>query len=196
MLQFLGVDVLNKNKFIEIYYEVFDETWGKNIECASKFIRVSWEKISNSSLSNNNTNGILFEYLIALCLYAKKILPFYMQAKLSFVPNAIYDIALYSDQGFPIILSAKTSLRERYKQADLEGWALKNVHRKAKNYLLTLNIKEAERLKAKIKVGDVTGIDEVILADTAIFDQMLDDLSHMNFVKPEAIEVITGKIVT
>lgn len=133
-----------KNKSVENYYKVFGENWGHNIKSPSKFIHLSWEKVVNNDLTRND-NGSILEYLVMVCLYSKKILPFYIQAKVSFVPNATYDIVLYNSDGYPITLSIKTSLRERYKQADLEGLALKNVHRRAKNYLITLsarNMKE------------------------------------------------------
>ena len=130
-----------------------------------------------------------------MCLYSKGILPFYIQAKISFVPNATYDIVLYSSANYPITLSIKTSLRERYKQADLEGLALKNVHRRAKNYLITLSAKEYEGVRKKIQEGDVAGLDKIILADSKEFDNLLTELSQMSFVKPETIEVIKGKII-
>jgi hypothetical protein len=142
-----------------------------------------------------NDNGAIFEYLVIVCLYSKGILPFYIQAKVGFVPNATYDIILYTSEGYPITLSIKTSLRERYKQADLEGLALKNVHRRAKNYLITLSAKEYEGVKRKIQKGDVAGLDKIILADNKEFDNLLNELSQMNFVKSETIEVIKGKII-
>jgi hypothetical protein len=49
----------------------------------------------------------------------------------------------------PICISAKTSLRERYKQADFEAIALKYVHRKALSFLVTLEENEAKSVKAK-----------------------------------------------
>ena len=66
--------------------------------------------------------------------------------KLLLFPNINYDILLYSKVSGPICLSAKTSFRERYKQADLEAMALKNVHRISKSYLLTLSDEEAEQI--------------------------------------------------
>ena len=148
----------------------------------------------NNELTRND-NGAIFEYLIVICLYSKKILPFYIQAKISFVPNAIYDIVLYNSENYPITLSIKTSLRERYKQADLEGLALKNVHRRAKNFLITLSAKEYQGVKKKIQEGDVAGLDKIVLADSPEFDNLLTELSQMSFVKPKAVEVIEGKII-
>jgi hypothetical protein len=183
-----------KSKAVETYYKVFGKNWGKEIKSPSEFIKLSWEKVLSNDLTRND-NGAIFEYLVAVCLYSKKILPFYLQAKISFVPNATYDIVLYNAEGYPITLSIKTSLRERYKQADLEGLALKNVHRRAKNYLITLSAKEYEGVKKKIQGGDVAGLDKIILADSPEFDDLLTELSQMKLVKPEAVEVIKGKIV-
>jgi len=86
-------------------------------------------------------------------------------------------------------------LRERYKQADLEGMALKNVHRRAKNYLITLDEREYKGVKSKIEKGDVGGLDRVILADKQEFDELLAELGKMNFSKAKVIEIITGKII-
>lgn len=183
-----------KNKAVESYYKVFGENWGQEIKSPAEFIRLSWEKVLSNELTRND-NGAIFEYLVIVCLYSKGILPFYIQAKVGFVPNATYDIVLYTSEGYPITLSIKTSLRERYKQADLEGLALKNVHRRAKNYLITLSAKEYEGVKRKIQKGDVAGLDKIILADNKEFDNLLNELSQMNFVKSETIEVIKGKII-
>ncbi|KLL05345.1 MAG: hypothetical protein MRERV_2c094 [Mycoplasmataceae bacterium RV_VA103A] len=183
-----------KNRAVEVYHQVFGENWGQNIKSPAEFMCLSWEKVLNNDLTRND-NGAIFEYLVAVCLYSKKILPFYLQAKISFVPNATYDIVLYSSEGYPITLSIKTSLRERYKQADLEGLALKNVHRRAKNYLITLSAREYPGVKKKIKEGDVAGLDDIILADSQEFDILIDKLSQMDFVKPEVVEIIQGKVV-
>jgi len=194
MLDYI-INISKKNKSAEIYYKIFGKNWGKNITSASNFVKKSWEKIEFDNILTKNYRGTLFEYLIIICLYSKKILPFYQQAKIGFVPNVNYDIVFYNSKGYPITLSIKTSLRERYKQADLEGSSLKNVHRRAKNYLITLDKKEYKKIKEKIERSDVGGLDEIILADTQEFDKLLDKLAKMNFIKTESIEIIKGKII-
>jgi len=189
------IDIGKENKSAEIYYKVFGKDWGESIQNASEFIKISWQKIELNDDLTKNYRGTLFEYLIACCLYSKKILPFYRQAKIGFVPNATYDIVLYNSQGYPITLSIKTSLRERYKQADLEGLALKNVHRRAKNYLITLDEREYKGVKNKIEKGDVGGLDEAVLADTEEFDKLLTNLTKMTFIKADVVKVITGKVI-
>lgn len=184
-----------KNKSVQLYYEVFGYEWGYSISSPSVFIKDSWEVLEKSQRSNANTNGAIFEYLIALCLYSQGILPFYMQAMIAFVPNAIYDIALYTSEEKPITLSIKCSLRERYKQADLEGWALKNVHRKAMNYLITLSEKESKQVTKKISNGDITGLDKIIVATNKEFDELIEELKQYSYIPSKKFNVINKGIL-
>jgi hypothetical protein len=78
-----------------------------------------------------------------------------MGAEVQFVPNAKFDLMFYTHEIGPILLSAKTSLRERYKQADLEAMALRAVYRRSKTFLVTLNEQEARNVQAKIHSGDI-----------------------------------------
>ncbi|MCE8162968.1 MAG: hypothetical protein I3273_00590 [Candidatus Moeniiplasma glomeromycotorum] len=50
-------------------------------------------------------------------------------------------------------------------------------------------------MQKKIQEGDVAGLDQIILADSSEFDNLLSELSQMKFVKPEAVEVIKGKVI-
>lgn len=114
-----------------------------------------------------------------------------MSAKVAFVPNVIYDIMFYTAERGPICWSVKTSLRERYKQADLEAIALKYVHRKALSYLITLEENEARSVKAKIKSGDV------IVATSEEFDQLIIELKKFEFSEPPTVKVIeSNQIIT
>ena len=146
------------------------------------------------SANNNATNGKVFEYLIALVLAKEHLRPFYFQAQVTFVPNAIYDFLFYTSTGRPVVLSAKVSLRERYKQADLEAMALKNVHRRAEAWLITLSEAEAASLKPKIEKGEAYGLDGVILADHPEFTDLLDRWRKENFVEAPSVPVVQGTI--
>jgi len=142
-------------------------------------------------------NGNIFELIIASEMYRQSLCPMYLQAMVAFVPNVKFDILLYSLDQFPIGLSLKTSLRERYKQADLEAIALKYVHRKALNYLITLDSDEAQNVKQKAQRGELLGINDVIVADSGDFDDLINDLLKMEFINPGEIKIITdGTIVT
>ena len=118
---------------------------------------------------------------------------FKYQANDAFVPNVEFDFVAYSQQHGPIILSAKTSLRERYKQADLEGMMIRQVHRRAKSYLLTLDYKAALLVNDKISKGQVLGLDKVIVATDRAFDDLIKSLQNFDFYEPKPIEVLTSK---
>jgi len=93
-------------------------------------------------------------------------------------------------------LTIKTSLRERYKQADLEGLALKQVYRKSKTYLITLSEQESQGIKDKIEQGDITGIDDCFLANKEEFESLLQSIKTEAFIKAEKILPINGKIIS
>jgi hypothetical protein len=126
------------NKSSKIFENLFEDKTFLDIEYSkpSEYVTTYWNKFKMIGPQTNAINGLIFEYIIATLFVRENILPFYLQAKVAFVPNADFDNLIYSKQFGPISFSMKTTLRERYKQADLEAVALKYVHRKAKCYLL------------------------------------------------------------
>ena len=69
----------------------------------------------------------------------------------------------------------KVSLRERYKQADLEGMALRQVYRNAESYLITLS-DEAVGVTRKIENGDIAGLSGCIRADMPAYSHFFRKL--------------------
>lgn len=163
--------------FLEIEYEK-----------PSQYIKIYWDKFVQQGISN--LNGQFFEILISTLLYREQLLPFYLQAKVAFVPNVNFDILLYCKEYGPISLSLKTSLRERYKQADLESIALKYVHRKAQSYLLTMEEHEGVKVKDKIRTGDVIGIDNVIICSLQDIDDLIAKLHTLQFELAGSVDII------
>ena len=79
----------------------------------------------------------------------------------------------------------------------MEVIALKYVHRKALSYLITLEEKEARSVKTKIKSGDVIGLDDVIVATTEEFNQLILELKKFEFSQPPTVKVIeSNQIIT
>lgn len=189
--------VKTKNKSSQLFESVIsnDFTTIPNIS-PSEYVKYCWDRfVSSRNNVENATNGKVFELIIETCLYRNAIKPMFLQAKATFVPNVDFDILLYSEEKYPIAISIKTSLRERYKQADLEAIALKYVHRNAKNYLVSLASEETENLKAKIRQGELLGINEIISANTNEFDELVDKLSNIHFIKPSKVDIITGNLI-
>jgi hypothetical protein len=148
----------------------------------SKYIDFIWKKAELDPRLTRDVRGKFFELLIATCLIRNKILPFFWQAQLEFVPLANFDLVVYTEERGPIVLSLKTSIRERYKQAEFEAQAMKDVHRRAKNFLVTMEKDEALSLQSKIDTGVLAGIDEAIVANENSFDRLIEFLKSLTIV--------------
>ncbi len=190
MLKELGIVIGSDTKAGNLFENLFPDFMEVKYVNPSGYIKSFWTKYEAQPVRNSNLNGKMFEYILASLCIREGILPLYMSAKVAFVPNVIYDLMFYSAERGPICWSVKTSLRERYKQADLESIALKYVHRKALSYLITLSESEAVGVKAKIKSGDVIGLDDVIVATKPEFDILVADLKKFKFEEPPTVKVI------
>jgi hypothetical protein len=137
-------------------------------------------------------NGNVFEVLISVLLYRQGLKPLYQQATIAFVPNVIFDLVLYTKEYGPVVLSIKTSLRERYKQVDLEGTVLRNVHRRARTYLITANKNEAASVNRKITGFDVQGIEKVVYAFGKDMDELVVFLMQLQLVQPGTQDILTA----
>ena len=193
----LGITVGKDNKAEIVFDSLFADFMEVEYDEPSDYIITYWRAFKNHSESNNNLNGKIFEYILATLFIREGLLPLYMSAKVAFVPNVIYDLMFYTTEREPICIAAKTSLRERYKQADLEAIALKYVHRKALSFLVTLEENEARSVKAKIKSGDVIGLDNVIVATSSEFNDLIKELKTYQFSEPPTVKVIeSNQIIT
>ncbi len=168
-------------------------------ESPSQLVAKCWAEYEKraeikSADSAKNKNGQFLELLVQYILCKNEILPFYKQAKVAFVPNVNFDILLYTKEIGSIVLSIKTSLRERYKQADLEAMALKQVHRRSKTFLLTLS-DEHLSINKKIDKGDVAGLERVINCQNSDFDLLIDELKKYSFVEAGSVEIVTGNLI-
>ena len=196
-LQKYGIVKNSAIKSVNIFESLFPDIFVIKYDQPSDYVRHCWEEYSGHEEQNNALNGYIFEYILATLLIKEELLPFYLQAQVAFVPNIQYDLLLYTARFGPICLSAKTSLRERYKQADLEAVALKYVHRRSKSYLITLDKKEGQLAQKKVESGKMIGIDEVIVATTNSFNNLIKRLKNYHFSESPTVSVVeTGLIVT
>jgi hypothetical protein len=191
----LSITVGKDNKAELIFDSLFPNFLEVEYAKPTEYIQKYWNAYSKHPEKNNSLNGKIFEYILATLCIRENILPFYMSAKVAFVPNVIYDLMFYTSERGPICWSVKTSLRERYKQADLEAIALKYVHRKALSYLITLEENEAKNVKSKIKNGDIIGLDDVIVATSEEFNKLISSLKKYEFSEPPTVKVIDSKQV-
>jgi hypothetical protein len=71
------------------------------------------------------------------------------------------------------------------------------VHRKALSYLITLDEREANGVKAKIRSGDVIGLDNVIIATNPEFDTLVNELKAYQFDESPTVKVIeSNQVIT
>lgn len=134
--------------------------------------------------------GQVFELLISTLFVRVGLMPFYIQTQVSLVPDINFDMLLWTSEVGPIAISLKTSLRERYKQADLEAMALKSVHRLSKTHLITLDENEAERLRKKIIAGDVQNLSSVTTATTRQLDQLMASMAQFSIVEAPTLPLV------
>ena len=164
------------------------------------YIRNLWEKYKRlpNKYQSNSMNGKIFEAIIYTVFIKEKVTPIYFQAELEFVPNIKYDLVVFPkrdsgdvDVSSPIVFSLKTSLREIYKQADLEGLALKEVYKRAETYLITLdNEQEIESFERKVADKDIRGIDRCVNALSSDFDEVIRRLKRSGVGEPPNIKAI------
>lgn len=197
MLKRLGI-VKSRTKGYTVFNDYIEPDFFNNTMAPNDYVSYCWNKYITSGVPRNNSlNGSIFELIIASLLVKEGVVPLYLQANVAFVPNIDFDAIVYSSENGPISLSLKTSLRERYKQADLEAIALKYVHRKAKSYLLTIDAYEARSVKDKIINGDVMGLDDAVLATSPSLNSLIDELRHANLINPGSVDILTAeKIIT
>lgn len=160
-------------------------------EKPSEFINWTWDFFKKNYKSNNSVNGKIFENLVVYILAYEGIENIYEQAEVVFVPNAIFDIVLYHPKKTHT-LSLKTTLRERWKQADLEAYAIKNVLKESKSYVITLSASEVDARRKKYDMGEdfYNGLDGFILANTKEFDDLINTLKDIDFIPSEKISII------
>ena len=196
MLNELGIVIGTNNKASNLFEELFPNFMEIEYKNPHEYISKLWSLYIKTEERSSNLNGKIFEYILATLFIREGILPLYMQAKVALVPNVDFDLMFYTKENGPICLSAKTSLRERYKQADLESIALKYVHRKALSFLITLT-DEAKIVKREIKSGNVIGLDDAIIATNSEFDDLVVKLKKYKLEEPPVIKVIEStQIIT
>lgn len=199
--------IFGKTTETEKVFLKIEKHFRENKDIPSIYVKKLWERYKEMTIEENMSsqkirtlNGNIFEAIITTALVKENITPIYTQANLTFVPNVSFDIVVFPklstgevDVSAPIVLSLKTSLRERYKQADLEGLALKDVYKRGISYLINMDTEsEIENSNRKISNRDVRGIDGFINATSSEFDELVKKLKENNVSAPPPIQVISS----
>jgi hypothetical protein len=144
----------------------------------SEFLAASIELLEKyleaRALSDNekkSLRGYVFQRLVAESLRIAGIDPIHTEAFVTFVPIAKYDIIVPTKLEGIVNLSVKTTLRERWKQAEFEGIALKRVHRRSRIYVVSKDADETRKRRAQI--DQCEAIDDFIDCTSADFDALV-----------------------
>ena len=121
-------------------------------------------------------SGDAFEFLIGEMLVMHGLVPFYTQAEIWKVPMSKVDFLLY-DENEPVILTCKSSMAERWRQAAFEGIFLKHIYHRGRCYLVSADSNGVRKRNANIDEGEIEGIDRCFLAYSEEFKKFLEDLS-------------------
>lgn len=175
----------------EIIMEIIPDLHAFKHLSASDYIRHYWSKYkSKPDDYDYEIDDAVLNELIALTLIGQRIMPFYMQAKVAFIPNATYDFIIYCEDIGPITFSAKVYLSEMYKQADIKTVALKNVHRKSESYLISVN--EFQVKARKQRLDEVMAINDFIYASSHEYDELLDKISEKQIIEAPRVETVSS----
>jgi hypothetical protein len=148
-----------------------------------------------SPQSIGSMSGSWLEWATLIALKNKGLTPAYWQAEFATVPDNFNDVMLWSKEFGPVIISCKTSLRERYKQADLEAVALRQHYPRGKFFLLTLDAdkKHLARTRKKIMDKELLALQAIYAEDSV--DELFDFLKTLTLGELDPKILRSGKIV-
>jgi hypothetical protein len=98
-------------------------------------------KMGKSPNSIAGMAGQWLELSLLIALKHKGLTPAYFQFELHNVADAVMDVAVFSEKRGPIVMSCKTSLRERYKQAEQEALATRKSYPDSYSCVVTIDKK-------------------------------------------------------
>ena len=120
-------------------------------------------------------NGRIFEGLFLAVLGREGIRHLILDAEYECLPYSSIDVAIYSSTGGPFLISLKSSLRERWKQSDLEFSRIKSINKNAVCAIATL---ADAGMPLRLQESDsLLGCDHVIDCRVpSLWDKFLKDL--------------------
>ena len=127
-------------------------------------------------------NGRIFEGLFLAVLGREGIRHLILDAEYEYLPYSSIDVAIYSSTGGPFLISLKSSLRERWKQSDLEFSRIKSINKDAVCAIATL---EDAGMPLRLQESDrLLGCDHVIDCRVpSLWDKFLKDLHRRKNVE-------------
>lgn len=115
-------------------------------------------------------SGPLFEMIIGSVIFSAGVSSFYRKTALARVPELEVDFLLLSeDKESPVCIQLTSTLRERYKLADLQAFKIKHYYPGAHVALLTMDSKDVARRDP----SELKSLDDLIDAGTKSLDALV-----------------------
>ena len=157
----MGIIKLELTDYLQpIFDSVFKDILDEEYLTPELFLKKNWAKFkeyAKKNKVNNNLPGKVFEVLFEIILKNEKVKIYLKDSNVEGVPLIKPDFLIKKNDGNFIFISLKTSLRERWKQADWEAIKFKEKYHSSDCYLVTLNELEIKTLKDKIIKGQLKG---------------------------------------
>ncbi|CAM11638.1 Conserved hypothetical protein [Candidatus Phytoplasma australiense] len=182
-------------KSVDILKQIFDKsTFTLPI---NEYMKTNHTQLNHYFETNNfncqsqkSLRGKINEFFILLYFRYYGITNLYPQAYLFFIPDIKFDLVLFTHTKRIIAFNFKTCLRDRYKQAIIEGQQLKKLDTRFEYYLLTNHTSETQRLNEKLKQGKVQSINKVINLFSPNSHSFFQNFSRRQFITFPNINLI------
>jgi len=145
----------------------FNFFWNKYENFKTKY------KINNKEAINNSYNGDALEIILAHLFDREGFKIEKMDEEIKNVKYVKPDFLIKGNNKSKFFISAKVSIRERWKQADWEATKFKKKYPSARCILIMND--EREYLGLKSKINDLF-IDDVVLASSADLDDLIKSI--------------------
>lgn len=111
---------------------------------------------------NGKANGDIFEGLFKAALIGSGFNHLLTSVEYKVLPYSKIDIVIYTKRAGPIMLSLKSSLRERWKQSDLEFGTIKRINPSAYCALATIDTSGCAMPRRLHSHGKLLGLNQVV----------------------------------
>jgi hypothetical protein len=138
---------------------IVDYVCSQRMHCAHDLIFGGYTALRTE---NGRLNGDLFEGLFASAMLGAGLGSFIMSAEYSVLPYSKVDMVVYTQKAGPIMLSLKSSLRERWKQSDLEFHVAKQFNPGIIAAIATMDSDGIRQPTSLLNDGQLLGLDRVI----------------------------------
>ena len=161
--------------FINHFWNIYENSRESEIKTRIQ----SGENPNSVSQSFRSKNGKAYEAIFLFLLDKLNFKILSMDEEISGVELVKPDF-IFKAPKKTVLLSLKTTARERWKQADWESMRFKHVYPDTKCYLITLNETEKKVLKKKIDNGLlVDGLDDVFFGLSKELNSFFKVIRHI-----------------